>query len=64
MIASISLGVFKQPVLFLIEQAQLFLVILFRDLEVVAVYKIVPGIVGGIDVDHLHLVQVGVLQEL
>jgi hypothetical protein len=64
MIAAVGFSIFKQPVFFLIEQTQLFLVILLRDLEIVAVYKIVPGIVGGIDVDHLHLVQVGVLEEL
>jgi hypothetical protein len=64
MIAAVGLCVLEQPVFLLIEQAQLFLVILFRDLEVVAINKIVPGIVGGIDVDHLHLVQIGVLHEL
>lgn len=47
-----------------IEQTQILLVILFRDFKIVTVDKIVPGIVRGIDIDHLHLVQVGVLQEL
>jgi hypothetical protein len=64
MIASISLGVFEKPVFLFIEKPQLFLIILLRDLEIVAVNKIVAGVVGGIDVDHLHLVQVGVLQKL
>ena len=59
----IALGVLKQPVVLLVIHAGLLILLLLAALELVPIDKVVTCVVRRIDVDHLHLAQVALLQE-
>ena len=63
--AGVRVGVLgKVAVAVLIEHAGLLFVLVLIHLEMVVVDKVVAGVVGRVDVDHLYLAQVAFLQQL
>ena len=54
----------KVAVAVLIEHAGLLFVLAPVHLEMVVVDKVVAGVVGRVDIDHLHLAQIAFLQQL
>ena len=64
MVAWIGVEVAAQAVAFLIEVAHRLIHFLTAHSEVIIVNEVITGIVGGINIDHLHLAKVSTLQEL
>ena len=61
----VALGVLHELlVALLVKQADLLVVLLLVHLKAVVVDEVVAGVVGRVDVDHLHLTQVALLEEL
>lgn len=61
----VALGVLHELlVALLIKQADLLIVLLLVHLKAVVVDEVVAGVIGRVDVDHLHLAQVALLEEL
>ena len=61
---SVTPSVLKQSIVLFVKQADLLVVLLLVHLKSVVVDKVVTGVVGRVDVDHLHLAQIGLLEQL
>ena len=60
-----ALGVLRKLlVTLLVKQADLLVVLLLAHLKSVVVDEVMASVIGRVDVDHLHLAQIGLLKEL
>ena len=60
---SVAVGIFKQPVAVLVHLTALFAVFLAAHGKIVPIDEVISGIVGRVNVNHLHLAQIALLQE-
>ena len=60
----VRIRVLEQAVLVLVVHPHLLIFLFLRAHEVVGVDEVVAGVVGRVDVDHLHLAQIRLLQQL
>ena len=61
---SVTPSVLKQSIVLFVKQADLLVVLLLVHLKSVVVDEVVAGVIGRVDVDHLHLAQIGLLEQL
>ena len=62
--APVGIGILKQAVFALIIHTHLLVFCFLRAHEIVSINKVISGVVGWVNVDHLDLAQIALLQEL
>ena len=62
--ASVGVGVLEQAVIVLVIHSHLLVFFFLRAHEIVGIDEVVAGVVRRVDVDHLHLAEIALLQQL
>ena len=62
--ASVGVGILEQAVFVLVVHSHLLVFFFLRAHEIIGVDKVVAGVVRRINVDHLDLAEIALLQEL